>query len=424
MIKILVTNDDGIDAHGLRCMVEALGKIADVYVVAPSEQQSGKSMSITFRREVHAEERELKGAIEAYALDGTPTDCIIWGLGILREEGIVPDYVFSGINMGHNLGAAAYYSGTMAGAREGAISGIRSVALSVGDHNATHFDYVLGLLPRLIEMSSSIDPSIILSVNGPDLPSWDIKGVKAVPAAPHGYRINFLFGRAESGDYQMKPVLTPKDGHKRYDIDWMDEGYVTISPIPTGLRDPASLMVLNGQTLQTDCLTLIIDAQTETPGRIKKANRFRTNIEKLIHSVSRMGRPVIIAESYDKGELLPELAPYTKEAETVRHIHPDVWTSPDMEKLVTAADCRKVLIAGASTNTEILQTVPGFIRKGYEVVIIEDCCAASDKLSNKLAIEMLREYGCRISTLETEVMELAGGCTKPVLESVRSILEN
>ena len=131
MIKVLVTNDDGIDARGLNVLVEALAEMADVYVVAPKDQQSGKSQSITFRRELKADERELKGAVSAWALDGTPADCVMWGIGILAEEGIRPDFIFSGINMGYNNGLAAYYSGTVAGAREGAINGIRSIAPSL-----------------------------------------------------------------------------------------------------------------------------------------------------------------------------------------------------------------------------------------------------------------------------------------------------
>ena len=172
--KVLVTNDDGIDAHGLRILVDALAKHADVYVAAPADQQSGKSHSITFLREVTPQERDVKGAVAAWVLDGTPADCVMWAIDFLRdEEGVEPDFVISGINLGFNTGLAAYYSGTVAGAREGAINGIRSIALSVGGHdaiNAQHFDYLVGLLPQLMEMSSQIDPGIILSVNAPDIP--------------------------------------------------------------------------------------------------------------------------------------------------------------------------------------------------------------------------------------------------------------
>ena len=172
MVKVLVTNDDGIDVHGLMILVEALAQHADVYVVAPKEQQSGKSHSITFMREVTPEERDVKGAVAAWVLDGTPADCVMWAIDYLKDElGIIPDYVISGINLGYNSGLAAYYSGTIAGAREGAINNIRSIALSAGSHKASHFDYMLGLLPQLMEMSDKISPRTILNVNAPDLPA-------------------------------------------------------------------------------------------------------------------------------------------------------------------------------------------------------------------------------------------------------------
>lgn len=426
MIKVLVTNDDGIDAHGLRVLVEALADHADVYVVAPADQQSGKSHSITFRREVTPRERDVKGAVAAWVLDGTPADCVMWAIDHLRdEEGITPDFVISGINLGYNTGLAAYYSGTVAGAREGAINGIRSIALSVGGPdalNAEHFDYVIGLLPQLLDMSGNIDPGTILSVNAPDIPSWEIKGVRVAEAAPRGYGIRFFFAKTEDGKYRMQGGPAPADDEMRYDVDWCKENYVAVSPIPTTLSDPVSLMRLKGMTLKTDCLTLIVDPQEKMPVRMKTADGFLCKLEKLAHAVSRMGRPLIIAESYDMGEVLPQVKQYAGEAETVRHIHPDVWTSPDLEKYVASADCRRVLIAGAATNVELLQTVPGFLRRGYKVVVLEDCCDSADKLGHGIALKLLGEYGCRISTLETEVMQMAGSCSRQVLDAVKNIL--
>ncbi|MBP0985475.1 MAG: 5'/3'-nucleotidase SurE [Oscillospiraceae bacterium] len=426
MIKVLVTNDDGIDAHGLLVLVEALAKHADVYVVAPATQQSGKSHSITFMREVTPQERDVKGAVAAWVLDGTPADCVMWAIDHLKdEEGITLDFVISGINLGYNVGLAAYYSGTVAGAREGSINGIRSIALSVGGPdalNAEHFDYILGLLPQLMEMSGKIDPGTILSVNAPDIPSWEVKGVRVAETAPCGYGLRFFFTRKENGNYQMGAGPAESNDEMRYDMDWCNAGYVAVTPIPTSLTDPVALMRLKGLTLQTDCLTVIIDPQERMPVRMKNADGFIRNLEKLAHSVSRMGGPLIIAESYDMGDVLPQVKEYAGEAETVRHIHPDVWTSPDLEKYVASIDCRKILIAGAATNVELLQTVPGFLKRGYKVVVLEDCCDSPDRLGHELAMEMLREYGCTISTLETEVMQMAGSCTKQVLDAVKNIL--
>jgi len=426
MPKVLVTNDDGIDAHGLRILVEALSKHADVYVVAPADQQSGKSHSITFLREVTPQERDVKGAVAAWVLDGTPADCVMWAIDYLRdEEGVEPDFVISGINLGFNTGLAAYYSGTVAGAREGAINGIRSIALSVGGQggmDVEHFDYLVGLLPQLMEMSMKLDPGTILSVNAPDIPSWEIKGVRVAETAPRGYGIRFFFEKKKNGNYQMTGGADYLDDKMRYDIDWCAASYVAISPIPTTLSDPEALMRLRGLTQQAECLTLIIDPQEKMPVHLKDADRLVSRLEKLAHAVSRMGMPLIIAESYDMGDVLPQVKKYTAEAETVRHIHPDVWTAPDLEKYAAAVDCRKVLIAGAATNVELLQTVPGFLRRDYDVVILQDCCDSADTLGHDLSIKAMEEMGCRISTLETEVMMLAGSCTKQVLDAVKNIL--
>ena len=426
MPKVLVTNDDGIDAHGLRILVEALSKHADVYVVAPADQQSGKSHSITFLREVTPQERDVKGAVAAWVLDGTPADCVMWAIDYLRdEEGVEPDFVISGINLGFNTGLAAYYSGTVAGAREGAINGIRSIALSVGGQDgmsAEHFDYLIGLLPQLMEMSMQIDPGIILSVNAPDVPSWDIKGVRVAETAPRGYGIRFFFEKKKNGNYQMTGEADYLDDNMRYDIDWCAASYVAVSPIPTTLSDPVALMRLKGLARAADCLTLIIDPQEKMPVHLKNADRLTNNLEELTRTVSRMDLPIIVAESYDMGDILPQIKKYASEAETVRHIHPDVWTSPDLEKFAGAIDCRKVLIAGAATNVELLQTVPGFLRRGYEVVVLKDCCDSADTDGHDLSIKMMEDMGCRISTLETEVMMLAGSCPKQVLNSVKNLL--
>ena len=426
MPKVLVTNDDGIDAHGLRILVDALSKHADVYVVAPADQQSGKSHSITFLREVTPQERDVKGAVAAWVLDGTPADCVMWAIDYLRdEEGVEPDFVISGINLGFNTGLAAYYSGTVAGAREGAINGIRSIALSVGGQDgmsAEHFDYLIGLLPQLMEMSMQIDPGIILSVNAPDVPSWDIKGVRVAETAPRGYGIRFYFGKKKNGNYQMTGEADYLDDNMRYDIDWCAASYVAVSPIPTTLSDPVALMRLKGLARAADCLTLIIDPQEKMPVHLKNADRLTNNLEKLTRAVSRMDLPIIVAESYDMGDILPQIKKYASEAETVRHIHPDVWTSPDLEKFAGAIDCRKVLVAGAATNVELLQTVPGFLRRGYEVVVLKDCCDSADTDGHDLSIKMMEDMGCRISTLETEVMMLAGSCPKQMLNSVKNIL--
>ena len=166
-----------------------------------------------------------------------------------------------------------------------------------------------------------------------------------------------------------------------------------------------------------DCFTT-----TLTISPLKNADRLAGSLEKLAHAVSRTGKPLIIAESYDMGDVLPQVKKYAGEAETVRHIHPDVWTAPDLEKYVNALGCRKVVIAGAATNVEILQTAESFIRRGIKVVILEDCCDSPDRRGHELSLKMMEEMGCCISTLGTEVMKLTASCSKQVLDAVKNIL--
>ena len=426
MLKILVTNDDGIDAAGLTALVEKLADHAEVYVVAPADQQSAKSHSITFLRKVHAEEREVKGAARAWTVDGTPADCVKWAIGRLKEDGIAPDFLFSGINLGMNLGLAAYYSGTIGAAREGALNGIRSIAVSVGRYNinqeAIRFDYVLGQLPRFMEMALKVSPSTFISVNAPDLPSWDIKGLRIVPAAPFGYAENYVFTLEEDGDWQMVTEKLRTDKRMRYDFDWTAKGYCTVSPLPTAISDPVALMKLRDQAQESECLAVIIDAQEGVLDMIKKPKRFTANMERFAHCISRMNIPILITETYGQGKTLKEVKQYSAGTERVERIMPDAWTSPDMERNVAALEPDRVIIAGAPANTAVKQTALGFIERGFEVMIAGDCCAATSKKELAKAMDDLREAGCIIESSETVIMQLAGSCSKQVLDAVKNIV--
>ena len=422
MIRILVTNDDGIDAPGLQVLAAKLAEHAEVYVAAPATQQSGKSQSITFWHSVGVKKREMDCAVEAYAVDGTPADCVIWGLGMLASKGIRPDYVFSGINMGPNMGLAAYYSGTIAAAREGAINGVKSVALSLCSHEAVHYDYILGMIPQILEMSDAAGPATIVSVNAPEIPSWEVKGVRVVPAAPYGYGEYFVFKKLRDDHYLMEPAPARRDGEMRYDYDWVEAGYATISPIPTGIQDPQALMRLRGQTESSEYLAVIVDAQETVAGEVKKADKFRRNVGKFAHCMSRMGIPTIICETYGQGNTIEEVSAFAKEAETVERQMPDPWSSPEMERLAGAVDAERVVIAGALTNVAVKDAAFGFLSRGFSVTIAEDCCAATSKQNRKLAAEELRAAGCNLCSSESVIMELASCCTKQVLDAVREIL--
>lgn len=164
MPHILITNDDGIHAEGLRALAEALTGLGRLSIVAPKEEQSGKAQALTLRRGIHAE--QLKE--NEWAVDGTPTDSIIIGLKKLLPE--PPDVVVSGINCGANLGENVYYSGTVGAAMEATIHGIPAIAVSVA-YRKPEIDY--GPAARLarhltkLVLEEGLPPGVMLNVNVP-----------------------------------------------------------------------------------------------------------------------------------------------------------------------------------------------------------------------------------------------------------------
>ena len=242
--KVFVTNDDGIDAPGLAKLVEALEPLAEVYVAAPMVQHSAKSQSITFLHEVDIDERALPGAKAAWAVHGTPTDCVKIGMYMMKEEGIRPDYVLSGINLGYNNGLAVYYSGTVAAAREGALNGMRSIALSLGSHEATQFDYLLSRLEYLMDLADETPDGFFINVNAPDISPAEVKGIKIAPAAPFGYGLLFSFLPSDSGNFQLGAEKGWTGDRPIYDMDWNREGYLTVTPLPTSMDAPEALQIL------------------------------------------------------------------------------------------------------------------------------------------------------------------------------------
>jgi 5'-nucleotidase len=164
MPHILITNDDGIRADGLRALVDALAGVGTISVVAPSEERSATSQSITLRGPIFCEQV----AEREWAVDGTPTDAVILALNRLLPDR--PDLVVSGINRGGNLGENVYYSGTVGAAMEAAINRIPALAISVS-HRGRDFDYsgAATIARRLAELTlrEGLPEGVLLNVNVP-----------------------------------------------------------------------------------------------------------------------------------------------------------------------------------------------------------------------------------------------------------------
>jgi 5'-nucleotidase len=225
---ILVTNDDGFSADGIIALRDALRALGDVTIVAPDREQSAASHAVTLRNPLRVTEVS-EGVI---SVDGTPTDCVLLAVnGLLPRR---PDYVFSGINHGPNMGDDVSYSGTVAAAIEGTICGIPSVAISramsgPGDFSvAAEFAAVLaGMI-----MERGIPNKSLLNVNVPPVRREEIAGVRIYRDAvvknldPRGREYFWIGGE--------RPTWSAEEGS---DFDAVDERMISITPIHLDLTD-------------------------------------------------------------------------------------------------------------------------------------------------------------------------------------------
>ncbi len=173
-MKILVTNDDGVQAPGINMLAKKLSELGTVTIVAPDRNRSGASNSLTLDNPVRIREIE-KGR---YSVEGTPTDCVHLAItGLLKEW---PDMVVSGINAGSNLGDDVFYSGTVAAAMEGRFLGLPAIAISLAGVNYVfnHYDTAAAVAAELVKkvQKDPLPAQTILSVNVPDVPLNEIKG--------------------------------------------------------------------------------------------------------------------------------------------------------------------------------------------------------------------------------------------------------
>ena len=174
-MRILISNDDGYKADGIIQLAKSLSEIAEVIVVAPSENKSAASSSLTLDKPL----KPIQIEKNVYAIDATPSDCVHLALCGFIKESI--DLVVTGINFGANLGDDVIYSGTVAGAIEGRFLGLPSIAMSLASWECKHFD-TAGEIAKLLVAQINKAPlanNTIINVNVPDIPMTEIKGIKS-----------------------------------------------------------------------------------------------------------------------------------------------------------------------------------------------------------------------------------------------------
>ncbi|VFU10884.1 broad specificity 5'(3')-nucleotidase and polyphosphatase [Methylocella tundrae] len=245
-MRILVTNDDGVHAPGLGVLERIARSLSDdVYVVAPETDQSGVAHSLSLNDPL----RLRKISERRYAVKGTPTDCVIMGVRRILD-GAPPDIVLSGVNCGQNVAEDVIYSGTVAGAMEGAILGIPSIALSQSFGRRSTRENALWSCaethaPALIAkiLAEGVAPNIVININFPDCPPEDVQGVSVTVQGRRGYLVK-IDARADGrgNPYYWiafdRPFSDPGQGT---DVEAMAENRISVTPLRLDLTDTPTL---------------------------------------------------------------------------------------------------------------------------------------------------------------------------------------
>jgi 5'-nucleotidase len=239
-MRLLCTNDDGILAHGLACLVRAAEPLGEVTVVAPDREQSATSHSLTLHHPV----RPVLRGERRYQVDGTPTDCVMLAVEALMPDR--PDFVLSGINHGQNMGEDVLYSGTVAAAMEGLSLGVPAIAISYagGDLRAdvSRLDEQVETLSELLRHVTSL-PSFpkdtLLNINLPPIDGGGIKGVRLTRLGRRVYSNSIAPMRDPWGReiYWIGGGSLTWTGEADSDFQAVQDGYVSVTPLHLDLTN-------------------------------------------------------------------------------------------------------------------------------------------------------------------------------------------
>jgi len=233
-MRFLCSNDDGILAHGLACLVRAAEPLGEVTVVAPDREQSATSHALTLHHPV----RPVQRGDRRWQIDGTPTDCVLLAIDALMPER--PDFVLSGINHGQNMGEDTLYSGTVSAAMEGLIMGVPSIAFSYagGDlrTDTSVLDDQVDAITRLLSHLTSLrsfPANTLLNVNMPPRPAKDIKGVRLTRLGRRVYTGSVAPMKDPWGRdiYWIGGGSAAWTGDENSDFAAIADGYISVTPL-------------------------------------------------------------------------------------------------------------------------------------------------------------------------------------------------
>ena len=243
-MRILVSNDDGVQAPCIKCLAEALSRLGNVSVVAPDRNRSGASNSLTLERPLRA----THIGDNAIAVDGTPTDCVHLAItGLLDAE---PDMVIAGINAGANMGDDVLYSGTVAAATEGRFMGYPAIAVSLVGEKLEHYATAARAVMCLIEQlkNDPLPADTILNVNVPDLPWDEIEGFEATRLGQRHRSEPVIKMQDPRGRdiYWVGPAGAEQDAGPGTDFHALRNKRVSVTPIHIDLTRHAAMEQVDG----------------------------------------------------------------------------------------------------------------------------------------------------------------------------------
>jgi len=242
-VEILLSNDDGYQAPGLKVMAKCLARLGDVTVVAPDRNRSAASNSLTLMRPLSAQLADNG----FYKVDGTPTDCVHLAItGLLASE---PDIVISGPNDGPNMGDDVLYSGTVAAATEGRFLGLPAIAVSMASFEPQHFETACWAIEKILHklQQQPLTDDTILNINVPDLPVSKVKGFQSTRLGNRHKSEGVIKQTNPRGEsiYWVGPPGDEQDAGEGTDFYAVKQGFISVTPLQIDLTRYDSLQNLN-----------------------------------------------------------------------------------------------------------------------------------------------------------------------------------
>ena len=234
-MKILISNDDGFFAPGLKALAEAMSKIGDVTVVAPNKDYSGASNSLTLDRPLVVNQHDEN----IYSVNGTPADCVHLAItGLLSEA---PDIVVSGINNGANMGEDTIYSGTVAAAMEGFMLGVPALAISLASKHGAHFGTAAAVATDVVRkfQTGRFNEKYLLNINVPDVDTSQLSGVQITRLGARYKAHGVVETKNPRGQtvYWIGAAGGVRDGRNGTDFGSIKNNYASITALQVDLSD-------------------------------------------------------------------------------------------------------------------------------------------------------------------------------------------